>query len=283
MTIKQKKHIRIIARLDIKGSNLVKGIHLEGLRVLGRPSEFSEFYYKNGIDEIFYQDVVASLYNRNGIFELVKRTAEKIFIPLSVGGGLRTLDDISNALDNGADKVSINTAAIKSPKFITNAANKYGSSTIIVNIEAKRNKDGKYSAFTDNGREKTDLEVVNWAKECEALGAGEIVITSVDNEGTGNGFDIKLIRSIVDNVNIPVTAHGGAGNANQITDLVDKTNVNGICISSIFHYNFIKESRIKHVENEGNITFLKSKKNNYKNFETINVRNLKELIRGKVL
>jgi len=178
-------NIRIIPRLDIKGPNLVKGIHLEGLRVLGKPADFAHYYYENGADELFFQDTVASLYNRNSLHEIITKTAKEIFIPLTVGGGLRNIEDIQSALRAGADKVAINTAAINFPEFISEASQKFGSSTIVVSIEAIKNSDNKYLAFTDNGREYTGVEVVSWARKVEELGAGEIIITSVGNEGTG--------------------------------------------------------------------------------------------------
>ena len=175
--------LRVIPRLDIKGPNLVKGIHLEGLRVLGKPEQFARFYYEQGADELIYQDVVASLYGRNSLHDIISKTAKDVFIPLTVGGGLRTLDDISAVLRAGADKVSINTAAHKEPSFITKASKMFGKSTIVVAIEAIHQQDGVYQAFTDNGRNRTGRDVVSWAMEIEKLGAGEILLTSVDKEG----------------------------------------------------------------------------------------------------
>jgi len=189
------KTIRIIPRLDIKGPNLVKGIHLEGLRVLGKPEQYARYYYEAGADELAYIDVVASLYNRNSLHDIISRTAREIFIPLMVGGGLRTIEDIRAVLRAGADKVSINTAAINNPQIISEAANIFGSSTIVVSIEAIKEKDSRYLAYTDNGRQFTGVEVIEWAKRVESLGAGEIVITSVDRDGTGEGFDLELFDS----------------------------------------------------------------------------------------
>ena len=186
--------LRIIPRLDIKGPNLVKGMHLEGLRVLGKPEQFANYYYEQGADELIYQDVVASLYERNSLHEIISKTAKQIFIPLTVGGGLRTIQDISRVLRAGADKISINTAAHKDPDFITKASKKFGKSTIMVAIEAIRQNDGEYHAFTDNGRNRTGREVVYWARRVEQLGAGEILLTSVDKEGTGEGLELDLIR-----------------------------------------------------------------------------------------
>ena len=186
------KYIRIIPRLDIKGPNLVKGIHLEGLRVLGKPEDFAKLYYEQGADELIYQDTVASLYQRNSLTDIITKTAKNIFIPITVGGGLRTLDDINKVLRAGADKVAINTAAIKNPNFITEASRAFGSSTIVVAIETIKQPNNSYLAYTDNGREYTGVDAISWAKEVEEHGAGEILLTSIDQEGTGNGFDLEL-------------------------------------------------------------------------------------------
>ena len=180
---------RIIPRLDIKGPNLVKGIHLEGLRVLGKPEDFAKLYYDQGADELIYQDTVASLYKRNSLSEIISRTLEDVFIPITVGGGIRSLADINKVLRAGADKVCINTSAIENPEFITEASREFGSSTIVVAIEVCFQKDQKYLAFTDNGREYTGVDALEWAKKVEQLGAGEILLTSIDNEGTRKGFD----------------------------------------------------------------------------------------------
>lgn len=256
------KTIRIIPRLDIKGPNLVKGIHLEGLRVLGKPEDFARYYYENGADELFFQDTVASLYDRNSLHEIITKTAKEIFIPLTVGGGLRTIDDIKNVLRAGADKVAINTAAIKNPQFIREASLKFGSSTIVVAIEAIKGSDGRYMAFTDNGREVSSLEVVAWAQRVEELGAGEIVITSVDKEGTGEGFDLELIKSVSDAVSIPVIAHGGASNPDDIVRAIQIGKADAVAIASILHYSVMQSfnSVSSDYKAEGNISFLNSGK-----------------------
>jgi cyclase len=252
---------RIIARLDIKGPNLVKGIHLEGLRVLGKPEAFAKYYYESGADELIYQDVVASLYDRNSLQDIIIKTEKEIFIPLTVGGGIRTIDDIKNVLRAGADKVSINTAAIKNPYLIKEASRIFGSSTIIVAIEAIKHTDGKYYAFTDNGREYTGVEVLNWAKTVEELGAGEILLTSVDREGTGNGFDIELTKEVSESVSIPVIAHGGASSSENIKEVISNGKADAVAISSILHYNYIQNYKnLLGYEEEGNIDFLKSGK-----------------------
>lgn len=253
--------IRIIGRLDIKGPNLVKGIHLEGLRVMGKPEVFARHYYESGADELFFQDTVASLYERNSLQDIISRVAREIFIPLTVGGGIRSMDDIKTVLRAGADKVSINTAAIRNPEFITQASRRFGSSTIVVAIEAIKQKDGRYFAYVDNGREETGKEVVEWAREVEKLGAGEVVITSVDREGTGEGFDLELVKQIMEAVSIPVIAHGGAGSPSHISDVIKFTRVDAVAIASILHYDYIrKQTETGVYANEGNTSFLKSGK-----------------------
>ncbi len=255
------ENIRIIPRLDIKGPNLVKGIHLEGLRVLGKPESAAKYYYDNGADELLFMDVVASLYERNSLHDIIEKTARKMFIPLTVGGGLRTIDDIIKVLRAGADKVSINTAAIKNPEFISEASLKFGSSTIIVAIEAIKKPNGKYYAFTDNARDETGREVLDWVEEIEKRGAGEILITSVDKEGTGEGFDIDLVKAINNKVSIPVIVHGGAGSMQDVVDLMKNCPVEAVALASIFHYEYIYSQMENHkYEDEGNTEFLKNKK-----------------------
>ncbi len=250
--------IRIIPRLDIKGPNLVKGIHLEGLRVLGKPEDFARYYYEQGADELFYMDAVASLYERNSLLEIVERTSREVFIPLCVGGGLRSVDDIRNTLRAGADKVAINTAALRRPQLIGEAAEAFGSSTIVVAIEAIRQPDGRYECFTDCGREATGRDAFEWAVEVESLGAGEIVLTSVDREGTGKGFDLELTRRIAGSVSIPVIAHGGAGSAKHVVDVVEQGAADAVCVASLLHYTSIDAVRgaAGDYSAEGNVEFL---------------------------
>jgi cyclase len=253
------KNIRIIPRLDIKGPNLVKGIHLEGLRVLGRPEDFAKMYYEGGADEIFFQDIVASLYDRNSLKNIISQTAKNIFIPITVGGGIRTISDINQVLRAGADKVSINTAGLRNPNFISESSNKFGSSTIVVAIEAIRQSNGEYHCFIDNGREETGVEVKYWAKEVQKLGAGEIIITSVDKEGTKEGLDIELISEITKIVSIPIIVHGGVGNLDHIKNGID-AGADGVAIASLLHYsayNCFNNSETKSSA-EGNVSFLNS-------------------------
>jgi len=271
------KTVRIIPRLDVKGPNLVKGIHLEGLRVLGKPSDFAKYYYEQGADELMFMDVVASLYERNSLHDIISETAKKIFIPITVGGGLRSISDIKEVLRVGADKVCLNTAVIKNPQLIREASRMFGSSTIVIAIEAIKESDGRYLAYTDNGREFTGVDVFEWAQKVDELGAGEIVITSVDNEGTGQGFDLELISKISNFVSIPVIAHGGAGKQNQVLDLINDGNANAVMISSLFHYHFIKENESKASLLEGNVEFLNQKRN-FHTFEPCTISDLKNLL-----
>jgi cyclase len=267
--------IRIIPRLDIKGPNLVKGIHLEGLRVLGNPEAFAQYYYENGADELIFQDVVASLFERNSLDEIISRVAKKMFIPLTVGGGLRTISDIKQVLRAGADKVTLNTAAIRNPSFVREATEKFGSSTIVIAIEAIKQTNGKYLAFVDNGREETGLEVGEWAKKVEELGAGEIIITSVDRDGTGEGFDVELLKYINSQVSIPIVAHGGASNLENIKAVIDCGMAGGLAIGSMFHYlSFDKINKKGEHNSEGNKIFLQSGKSNRK-IKTNTIQNVK--------
>ena len=267
------KTVRIIPRLDIKGPNLVKGIHLEGLRVLGDPSRFAKFYYEQGADELIFVDVVASLYQRNSLIEIIKNTANNIFIPLTVGGGIRTINDIKNVLRAGADKVAINTAAINNPDFIKSASREFGSSTIVIAVEVIRQTNGDYYCFTDNGREKTGINAFEWIKKVQDLGAGEIVLTSIDNEGTKKGLDLELIHLISKITEIPLIAHGGIGRLEDFNEAFNY-NLDAIALSSVLHYNFIDNNNFSLEVKEGNTEFLKKNVNTKINKITIdNIKN----------
>ncbi|MDC0384317.1 imidazole glycerol phosphate synthase cyclase subunit [Candidatus Marinimicrobia bacterium] len=253
------KYTRIIPKLDIKGPNLVKGIHLEGLRVLGKPENFAKYYYSEGADELIFQDTVASLYQRNNLTEIIKKTAENIFIPLTVGGGIRSLENINSVLRAGADKVSINTSCVQNPNLINEASKTFGSSTIVISVEASKQLNGEYYLFTDNGREYTGKKVLDWVREVQDRGAGEILLTSIDQEGTGNGYDLSLIKEVSDNISIPLIAHGGAGKIEDLIDSVTKSGADALALSSMLHYPSIKKvgENFKY-NDEGNIEFLKS-------------------------
>lgn len=252
-------NIRIIPRLDIKGPNLVKGIHFEGLRVLGKPENFARYYYENGADELIYMDAVASLYGRNSLLDIVEKTAREIFIPLTVGGGLRSTDDIRAVLRAGADKVSLNTAAIACPDLIHKASHAFGSSTIVVSIEAIRKPDGAYEAYVNYGRDRTDIDVFEWAIRAVELGAGELMVTSINKEGTGEGFDLDLTRLIAESVSVPVIAGGGAGKINDLYNVLIQSKAEAVTIASILHYNFVRKNNAtdEDYSQEGNVEFLK--------------------------
>jgi cyclase len=252
-------NIRIIPRLDIKGPNLVKGIHLEGLRVLGKPEHFARYYYDNGADELFYMDAVASLYERNSLADIVRKTAKEIFVPLTVGGGLRSVEDIQTVLQAGADKVAINTAAINRPELIREASRRFGSSTIVISIDAIKKPDGTYEAYTDYGRQKTGVDAYEWAVQAAEMGAGELMVTSIDREGTGKGFDLELTRKIAESVPIPVIACGGAGTIDHIKSAIDQGKAEAVSAASIFHYGYIVHHEYDDADflNEGNTEFLR--------------------------
>lgn len=236
--------LRLIPRLDIKGPNLVKGVHLEGLRVLGKPEFYARHYYEAGADELLLMDVVASLYGRNNLHDLIERTSREIFVPLIVGGGLRTMEDIQAVLRAGADKVSLNTAAVRRPEFVREATQRFGSSTIVVSIEAIRKPDGHYEAYTDNGRERTGLDAFEWGLRAAELGAGELLITSVNREGTGKGYDLELTRKISDAVPIPVLACGGAGTIEHVVQAACDGHAQGACIASMLHYSLARKGPV---------------------------------------
>ena len=238
---------RIIPKLEIKSDSLVKGINLEGLRVLGRPELFAEKYYKEGADEIIYQDVVASLYGKNTLTEIVNKTASNLFIPLTVGGGIRSLEDIKKLLNAGADKVSINSAAVKNPNFIKEAAETFGSSTISVSVETNK-IDNEYLVFTENGRNLHNISVIHWIEQIQSLGAGEVILTSISKEGLGLGLDLELLNQVRNLVNIPLVINGGVGKIDDIKNLISNFKVSGVAVGSAFHYyylnSFIKDKQI---------------------------------------
>ena len=229
------KKIRLIARLDVKNNWLVKGIQMEGLRKLGHPNEFAARYYQDGIDEILFMDIVASLYGRNSLGEIVRRTTQDVFVPITVGGGLRSIEDVREMLCAGADKVAINTAAIKDPTLITAVARAFGSQCMVLGIEAKRAPSGQYECYYDNGREHSGLAVVEWAKRGVAAGAGEILLTSVDKDGFRRGADIALLHSVASAVDVPVIYSGGVGCAQDVCDAA-QAGAAAVAVASALHY-----------------------------------------------
>lgn len=250
---------RVLARLDIKGPNLVKGISFEGLRVLGKPELFAKLYYQEGADELIYIDAVASLYGRNSLLDVVRATASEIFIPLTVGGGLRSLEDIRAVLRAGADKVSLNTAAVARPELIAEAARAFGSSTIVVSVEAYRHPDGRYEAYVDYGREATGVDALEWAAKVASLGAGEILLTSVRQDGSGAGFDQELIQAVATRVDIPVIAGGGAGQTRHVVEAFLQGGADAVALGSMLHYQAIERLNVQDASyaQEGNVEFLR--------------------------
>ncbi|TGM53973.1 imidazole glycerol phosphate synthase subunit HisF [Leptospira biflexa] len=230
------RKIRLIARLDIKGTNLIKGVHLEGLRVIGSPAEYAHKYYHQGADELIYIDCVASLYGRNNLSEIVEDSAKDIFVPLTLGGGIRSVEDATRLLRSGADKVAINTAAVANPSIISDISRKFGSQCMVLSIQAKQIDANKWEVFTDNGREKTGLDVVEWVKKAVGLGAGEILLTSIDREGTRKGFDINLVKAVTKQVSVPVIASGGMGIPEHLIDVVRDGEADAVAMADILHY-----------------------------------------------
>ncbi len=244
----------MIPRLDIKGDKLIKGVNLEGLRIIGDPNEFALKYYRDGADELIYIDAVASLYGRNNLLDIVEKAAQDVFIPITVGGGIKKIEDAINLLKAGADKIAVNTGAILRPELISELANHLGSQSVVVSIQAIKDNRNNWMAFTDNGREPTGMDVVLWAQRASELGAGEILITSVDQEGTEKGFDTKLISQITTGLEIPVIASGGFGNVQDLIDVVKISNADAIAVSSAFHYGRAKIKDVKELASSSNIS-----------------------------
>jgi cyclase len=230
------RNIRLIARLDIKGPNLIKGIHLEGLRVIGEPNEYALRYYLQGADELIYMDCVASLYGRNHLGDIVRAAAKDIFVPMTVGGGIRSVDDAMQILRAGADKVAVNTAAVANPALITEIAHRFGSQCMVLSIEAKQVGPERWEVYTDNGRERTGLDVIEWVRHGVGMGAGEVLLTSVDREGTRKGFDIALVRAVTAEVSVPVIASGGMGKPEDLLRVVRDGGADAVAMAGILHY-----------------------------------------------
>ena len=250
---------RIIPCLDVKDGRVVKGIHFKNLRDAGDPVEIASRYSIEGADELVFLDITATIEKRKTIIEVVRKTAEKVFIPLTVGGGIKDVEDIRNLLNAGADKVSINTAAVKNPELIKIASEKFGSQCIVVAIDAKRkvsskqlavskeikSKILKWEVYIESGTKPTGLDAIQWAKKVEKLGAGEILLTSIDFDGTKLGYDIELTRAVSEAVNIPVIASGGAGHPKHLYDVLTKGKADAALAASIFHYNQYPIKKVK--------------------------------------
>jgi imidazole glycerol-phosphate synthase subunit HisF len=261
--------VRLIPRLDIKGGNLVKGINLEGLRIIGKPEVFAKLYSDSGADELIYIDSVASLYGRKHLLEIVRRTSNEIFIPLCAGGGIRSPEDANEILRSGADKISINSEAVRKPKLITELSELFGSSTVVSYISAKKREKG-YEVYIDNGRERTGICPIEWAQEVESLGAGELLIESIDQEGTGLGFDLELAEKISSKTNVPIIITGGFGKVSHIEKAFEK-NINAFAIGSMFHFfHMQKHAHLNERKEQSHYQFQTS------HFENLGIEELKQ-------
>lgn len=245
---------RIIPCLDVKNGRVVKGVNFEGLKDAGDPVEIAARYNAEGADELTFLDITASHEDRETIVHIVQEVAREVFIPLTVGGGIRTLDDIYKLLNAGCDKVSLNSAAVKNPSFVESASYRFGSSTIVVAIDAKRIADKRWNIFINGGRIDTGMDAIEWAKEVCSRGAGELLVTSMDCDGTKAGFDIELTASVRDAVNIPVIASGGAGSVQHFIDLFSAEAADAALAASIFHYREIEIEHLKKELSDNNIT-----------------------------
>lgn len=244
---------RIIPCLDVNMGRVVKGINFVNIKDVGDPVEIAEFYDKEGADEIVFLDITATHEERKTLIEVVERTAEKIFIPLTVGGGIRTVDDFKALLRVGADKISVNSAAIKNPTLVNEAAKSFGSQCVVVAIDGKRREDNSgWNVFINGGRIDTGLDAVQWARQVEKLGAGEILLTSMDADGTKNGYDIEFTKAIVDSVNIPVIASGGCGKLEDFSRVFQEAGVDAALAASLFHYKELTIGQVKnYLKDEG--------------------------------
>lgn len=236
VTDEAAKPIRLIARLDIKGKNLIKGLRFEGLRVVGNPNERAREYYSQGVDELLYIDTVASLYDRSYLAEMVGDVVRDVFIPVTVGGGIRTLEDVKKILRVGADKVAINTAAVKNPNLISQVAESFGSQCMVLSVEAKMRPDGRWEVYVDGGREKTGQDVLEWIEEATRRGAGEVLVTSVDADGLEKGMDLDLMKRASVISPVPVIASGGVGNSDHALELFRESDADAVAIGSALHY-----------------------------------------------
>jgi cyclase len=226
---------RLIVCLDVKGSRVVKGVQFEGLRDVGDPVALSERYEAEGADEITFLDISASAEERATLLDVARRTAERLFVPLTIGGGVRSADDVARALRAGADKVSLNSAAVSRPETLTEAADRFGAQCVVASIDAKLGSDGRWKVWVKGGREETPLEAVAWAQECVARGAGEILLTSINQDGARTGYDVALTRAVADAVVVPVIASGGAGAASHLVDAVEQGHADAVLVAGILH------------------------------------------------
>ncbi|WP_201799731.1 imidazole glycerol phosphate synthase subunit HisF [Myxococcus xanthus] len=243
---------RLVVCLDVKGGRVVKGVQFEGLRDVGDPVELARRYEAEGADELTFLDISASAEERDTLWELVRRTAEQLFIPLAVGGGVRTVDDVGRALRAGADKVSINSAAVANPALLTACAERFGAQCVVASIDAKRDGD-RWRVYTHGGRKPTDLDAVAWARECVARGAGEVLLTSIDRDGARTGYDLALTRAVSEAVDVPVIASGGAGSAAHVRDAFQEGGADAALVAGILHDGLTTVGAIKALLREGGL------------------------------
>ena len=241
------RKIRLVGRLDIKGPNLIKSVRFEGLRIIGLPKEYAIKYYLDGIDELLYMDTVATLYRRNNLLDFVKEIGKNVFIPMTVGGGIRSVEDVHKFLNAGADKIAINTAAVNRPEIIQEISKRFGRQCLVISIEAKRVNKDKWEIYTHNGREKTGVDVVDWAKKAVSLGAGEILLTSIDQDGTGKGFDLDLISNVKKNVSVPIIVSGGMGKAKDLINVVSFCDIESVALATVLHKNIFSIRDLKKI------------------------------------
>jgi cyclase len=243
---------RLIVCLDVKGGRVVKGVQFEGLRDVGDPVELAMRYEQEGADEVTFLDISASSEERGTLWDLVQRTAERLFIPLTVGGGVRTVDDVGRALRAGADKVSINSAAVANPALLTACAERFGAQCVVASIDAKRDGE-RWRVYTHGGKKPTDLDAVAWAKECVSRGAGEVLLTSIDRDGARSGYDLDLTRAVADAVHVPVIASGGAGSAAHVRDALTRGGADAALVAGILHDGVTTVGAIKGLLRDGGL------------------------------
>ena len=236
---------RIIPCLDVDGGRVVKGVNFVDIRDAGDPVELARHYSDAGADEIVFLDITATNEARRSVADVIERTGRQVFVPLTVGGGIRTVDDFTGILRAGADKISVNSAAERDPSLISRAAERFGSQCVVVAIDGRRREDGSYEVVTAGGRVRTGRDVVAWAREVEMLGAGEILLTSMDADGTKRGFDLAMTRAVVDAVNIPVIASGGCGCLQDFADVFEKTGCDAALAASLFHFGELTIGQVK--------------------------------------
>ncbi len=247
------KLLRIISRLDLKFDKVVKGIHLEGWKKYGDANELCKKYYEQGVDEIIFLDSVASLYNRDKTVEILEKSARNLFIPITAGGGIKNIWDAEELFRSGADKITINSAAIKEPKIINEISKNFGSQSLVISIQAKR-QGNDWNIYFDAGREKTEIKVCDWINKCQDLGAGEFLLTSIDKDGTGEGFDLELIKTTTEILSIPLIVSGGFGDLSHLDELIKFKRVTGLAIGRALHTNKFKINDIKQYLIKKNIT-----------------------------